>query len=1391
MNAPSSNRYEFRKLLSETAQIQTWQAVNTSTQRQCAVKTAADEADIDGINTVLSTSFKCQRRLRSPDIITCREKHLEQRQVFIEYPLLDTSTWQSLSPRLFWSLYPQSLIRISSIADYLHAFGLVHGDLKIENFLRRSGEADSRYALIDLDFLSSENSEPNSLVFGTPDHIAPEIVANDRIVIQSDSFSLGKSLQRYLDALRQDSTLTHICRTSNPDRLANLVGELCNEDFVRRPSYLLGAIQTHDLISQQEFESAQRELLSKILLGHWVVAGRRQYLAASELRKLVITQCKLLGVSEELFELIAAALAKDRRAVFRRVGDALNRAKISWYADYWHIELDDDSLLDLYEYLQSVDSNQGGVADARSEPIESRIAMELELIRGAAESGQHEYSFLRSRELLLQIDAAKETLSDNVVSDLLQDLAELAKRLNRHDEARVYLDRLLGMLPEGSPPYARVLEDAVSVYLSLGRHDNAADLVNLRLSKANLELPNESDLSLYRIKGWLCAFQGDYARGEEILANVVDRADSLGYSRVLMLAYYSLGVMNWRRGRLEAALTELKAGLAVARKHKLVDESLPILSTFTLVYSELGDYKTAAKYGKMAIGMATEQNNATYTSFLLANISFAHIRLADFPKARYWTQRLFDSLYRFTDRKHLVEYYHVEGFLHLNYGNLQQARQSLHRALSAISEDLSAKTTGKLHMNLAEVAVQQGDLVACEEHTKSSREAFTRIQDLASTFEVESLDLVWRLVYDGLANPEDALMLVETLTEHKCWFSAARLLFHLIAAQPNVHSEQLQAVARPMLPIIRSSLVPLFSSLSLLLEAVTIHGLDSQGGLDLFKQAAQKTLRGEARFATLALYRSIGEAYLDCGKLRHAEKYLSQAIRLAETLPNPVLAESSRKLLTQITGLATNQAPLIDSFYGASEILKDISHTDESYRRLLQFALDQTGAERAVLLLRRQSNQDLYVAASLNCDSKSEEEITSISSGVATRTIEEVNPLIVDNALSDRRTKDYTSIVAHNILSVACIPLIYGEQQYGVLYLDHNTLPSLFSSEDIRYLIGIANFLATVIGTVRAYRGINQSNIQLRQDLSRLGACRNFLTSDPTTLDMLERLPEIAYADVPVLIQGESGTGKEIICEMLHKGSRRSDRALVKLNCAAIAETMVESELFGVAGKVATGVASREGKLSSANGGTLLLDEVADMPVETQAKLLRAIEYQQFEKVGSNRSIYTDIRFVCATNRDLIDLLKRGEFRRDLYYRINTVIIEIPPLRDRTGDVELLLDHFLRTFAIGRPSPRFDSDIRQRLANYRWPGNVRELKNFVERCCILYPGQSVKEAVFLNYMASSENATGSDGIQPSAEKALIRRTLLDTNWNQTKAADRLGMPLSTLRRKMRKYGLTK
>src|SRR5918996_581259 len=296
---------------------------------------------------------------------------------------------------------------------------------------------------------------------------------------------------------------------------------------------------------------------------------------------------------------------------------------------------------------------------------------------------------------------------------------------------------------------------------------------------------------------------------------------------------------------------------------------------------------------------------------------------------------------------------------------------------------------------------------------------------------------------------------------------------------------------------------------------------------------------------------------------------------------------------------------------------------------------------------------------------------------------------------------------------------------------------------------------------------------------------------------VLEQVQVVAPTDSTVLINGETGTGKELVARAIHKISFRSNRAFVKLNCAAIPSGLLESELFGHEKGAFTGaVAQKIGRFELANGGTLFLDEVGDIPLELQPKLLRVLQEQEFERLGSNRTIRVDIRLVAATNRDLAQMVTDRQFRSDLYYRLNVFPILNPPLRERRDDIPALVQYFTQKFAT-RMNKRITTipiETMNALSRYHWPGNIRELENFIERAVILTRGSSL--SVPLAELKSRRTASDGDARHLStledAEREHIRQALQQANWlvgGPTGAAAKLGMKRTTLQSKMVKLGI--
>ncbi len=331
------------------------------------------------------------------------------------------------------------------------------------------------------------------------------------------------------------------------------------------------------------------------------------------------------------------------------------------------------------------------------------------------------------------------------------------------------------------------------------------------------------------------------------------------------------------------------------------------------------------------------------------------------------------------------------------------------------------------------------------------------------------------------------------------------------------------------------------------------------------------------------------------------------------------------------------------------------------------------------------------------------------------------------------------------------------------------------------------------------YSRLEEENLFLRQ---RAGQKPELSGQSEAMLELKRQIDLVAPTSAWVLIKGENGTGKELVAGAIHRQSKRASKPLVEVNCAAIPEELIESELFGHERGAFTGATTmKRGKFDLANEGTLFLDEIADMSLKTQAKILRILQEQKFERVGGTKTVCVDVRIIAATNKDLGEEIRKGNFREDLYYRLNVVPIEVPPLRSRVGDIPLLVREFLNEFNAGcglRRKEISDGALRV-LSEYHWPGNVRELRNVVERLMIMSPGQVVSEKDIPQSIGGRKPVDDITGemyaletfkeAKAHFEREFILRKLSENDGNISQTAERIGLERSHLHRKMKVLGL--
>jgi Nif-specific regulatory protein len=458
--------------------------------------------------------------------------------------------------------------------------------------------------------------------------------------------------------------------------------------------------------------------------------------------------------------------------------------------------------------------------------------------------------------------------------------------------------------------------------------------------------------------------------------------------------------------------------------------------------------------------------------------------------------------------------------------------------------------------------------------------------------------------------------------------------------------------------------------------------------------------------------------------------------------------------------------------------------------QLLGMLFDVVPAQRAAILFLDGAGE---IASSAAWDRVHGPEVpVRVSRTLLKKITAERTGLLLDN-IKRSPLGQAASLQSAGVKSALCVPLLLADRVSGVIYLDTRSPENPFDSDHLQLITAVAGLISLAWENVRHVQKLQEENRYLHEEIN---LNHELVGDSPRMRAVYELIRRVAATDSTVLIQGESGTGKELVARAIHNSSSRTDGPFVAVNCAAITETLLESELFGHEKGAFTGaVAQKKGKVELANGGTLFLDEIGEFAIALQAKLLRVLQEREFERVGGTRPMKIDVRFVAATNRGLLQAVEAGTFRRDLYHRLNVVSMTLPALRERAEDISLLADYFVAKASRKcrmRPKP-ISPEARDCLLSYDWPGNVRELEHAMERALVLGSSDKIlPEDLPAEIFESAPGEPSSSNFQSvvkEQKKQVVQKAMQQSNGNYIEAAKLLGIHPNSLLRLIRNLNL--
>ncbi|MEO0130708.1 MAG: sigma 54-interacting transcriptional regulator [candidate division WOR-3 bacterium] len=973
---------------------------------------------------------------------------------------------------------------------------------------------------------------------------------------------------------------------------------------------------------------------------------------------------------------------------------------------------------------------------------------------------------------------------------------------------------------EGKSIISKFLRKQGVVSLHLGKYEEAINYFDEALNFEK-DLKNEMAIKLLTDKGFAFIKTNRLAEAEKILEKALNLSSNLkkkSEKRIKASIYYNLSILYWYQGKLNDALRIIKNVIEIGKEFEPV-----LFNRFEQFYASLlftkEELEEAEKIYKKSYEESLERKS-------VANIISSEIGLGsilgtknDFDKARYYFEEALNKAKRSgmieQERTCLINLAYLYSFY-----NWQKAEEIYQELIEIYGKQPKDYYYYSLNLNYLELLIKMGKLKEVENYLKTLENAKEAIEKFNLEYHLNKSKILYYLAEGDISQCHFYFKELENLIKNKeentdfLLFSGE---FHFLFGEIQKAKECVEKILSKISQ--KKEIFTYLNSERLLGVCEMILGKLEEGKERLFSVISQykklnikyelaKTLLfltiGYKKFPetpTFLFSETIGFRTLDNKELQSLKSYLEEAKTIFEDYNAKTDLEFIELLEKQVKELeksgtlkVSERIQYLKIFYQVSEIINLGIEKEDFFEKIIDLTIDATGAERGILFLFH--HDKLTPVAARAIDHSTLEDATQISMSAIKRIKYVPEPILVSDALNDPRFKNAQSVILNKIRSLLCVPLKTNDKIVGAIYLDSRITSHIFLDEDRSLLMSIANLLAATIDKSNIFTRI-QTDAIISQERLIIDEKTGFILGKSKQMKQIYELVEkVAPAECTILLTGETGTGKNVLAEYIHNKSRRSGKKFYTINCGGLTETLFESELFGhVKGAFTGAVKDKEGLLEMADGGTIFLDEISNIPLNTQPKILEFLETKIIRKVGSTETKRVDVRLICATNKNLEEEVKKGTFKEDLYYRINAVTIHLPPLRERKSDIPHFANHFLKRFSqiYNKPIVGFDETAISVLTEYPWPGNIRELQNLVHYAVVAATKKRISIDDLITIKPQLSEIVEKINIEKTNKKTLskeeVMEALKNTKGNVSHAAQQLGIHRRQLQRLIKRHGI--
>jgi Nif-specific regulatory protein len=978
---------------------------------------------------------------------------------------------------------------------------------------------------------------------------------------------------------------------------------------------------------------------------------------------------------------------------------------------------------------------------------------------------------------------------------------------------------------KANPDLARIMKKIGKVLSKRGEHDSALSYYQNAVEHYRALGDTLQMAECYNRISWVYKEKDDFDSALQSAETAVKLLEGQELTLVHGYVKNALGAIEYSLGNWQRAREILEQAVAVGEELRSSQLCKVASTNLANTLWKLGDWDRALEHYRRNLEMSEAEGDLWDLVTAYNNVGIIEFGRGNFHAAG----EFFEKSVRIDQKIGALEY---EALAQENLGEAlemvgrwNEAMEHYRRCLTLEGFDEGRASRSSVYVPLARLTNKRGDIARALEYGQKAINAAERARDE---------DLVAEASY-VLANIEDER---ENYAESERFLKRALAIFE--------RNKTVSGLARAYTAAAALSLKQ-----GHLEEAIRYAGLGGELARELndrftlakndWAWAKIHAFQGEreaaaARFEAARIVfeeldtpYELGRLIFEVGVLREEPEEATQtirgAIRIFERLDASLDLERARGALFRIKpgGKAPDQT--VVGLYEVVKIINSSLDLNEVLNRVLDLAIRRLRAERGMLLLFDPITGALRTRVARNIKEGAEGESKRSPQSIIKEVIASGRSIMSADARSDERFVESESVIAENIMSILCVPLVIKERTAGAIYVDHRQAKHLFSQKDLSFLEAFADQAAIAIENARLYEELEQARSRLsleNETLRREVLVEKHLDSVVGQSEAVARIQfairKAASGNSTVLLRGESGSGKGLIARIIHNVSPRRNGPFIKFNCAAMPETLAESELFGHEKGAFTGADRRKlGRFELANGGTIFLDEIGNISLALQAKLLRVVEEKDFERVGGTQTIKTDVKIITATNLDLERAIETGAFREDLFYRLNIIPLFLPALRERKDDIPLLAEHFIKKISkdLGIETKRLEPGVLDLFLRYDWPGNVRELEATLHRAIVMSNGETVTRNDFygffaalspapafedpmpmpnniLNPLVSKMDITSEvyDEVMASVDRQLIERALATSGGRIREAARRLGLARNTLKSKILKYGIS-